>query len=574
MPSVDLSRRSLLRGAAVAGALIVAAEAIPSSAGSNGVFRHGVASGDPLGDAVIIWTRVTPEPKATPGSGLGLPVDVTWEVARDPKFAKIVRKGVQRTSVQRDHTVKVDVKGLSPYTRYWYRFSALGATSPVGRTQTASDDGRIHSLRLAYVSCSNWTGGYFTSYRHMAKRDDLDAVVFLGDYIYDYGNGTDGGYRYGPKELIGKRDHQPANETISLRDYRQRHAQYKTDPDLQLAHAAYPWIVTFDDHEVADNSYKNGAANHQEQEGDFFTRRRAAYTAYMEYMPIRMPDQKVKHTGTRFWRRFSFGPLADLTMIETRQNRDKEVDGAAAALKGINTTTEILESIIVVNSTELASPDRHLMEPAQMDWLVEGIKAKNAKWHLIGNQTVFSRIAIGASAPGATALAEAGIGAPIFNSDQWDGYQHDQAQVLEAMKASGGDVVVLTGDIHTSIAIEVPYDPGTYPVANNSVAVEIVCPSITANGLEESVGGGVPGKAVITGLTATNTHVKYAEGKSHGYSVVDVTPTRIQSDWYFVADRLDPKSPVSFAKSFTSAIGTHRLVESTSPIGKRADNPH
>ncbi len=242
---------------------------------------------------------------------------VSWELAADSAFTTVLQRGTAVAEAADDHTVKVDVTGLEPYTRYWYRFTALGATSPTGRTQTAADDGRLHALRIAFVSCSNWTGGFFSAYRHVAEREDVDLVLHLGDYIYEYGNDED---RYGPASLVGKRDHVPATEIVTLIDYRLRYAQYRTDPDLQAAHAAHPWVVIFDDHEVTNDTFDAGAENHSpETEGDFFERRRLAYQAYLEWMPIRLPDQSVPHQGTRFWRTFSFGPLADLFVIDTRQ---------------------------------------------------------------------------------------------------------------------------------------------------------------------------------------------------------------------------------------------------------------
>ena len=295
---------------------------------ARGIFGYGVASGDPTADTVTIWTRATPPgtPIATPGSGLGDPLDVSWEVARDPQFRTVVAHGTVRTHATTDHTVKIDVSGLATYTRYWYRFRALGTTSPIGRTQTAPDDPQeLHALRFALVSCSNYTGGYFGAYRGIAARDDIDFVLHVGDYIYEYGNGKD---RYGPPALAGKRDAEPASPTLDLADYRLRHALHKADPDLQRAHEMHPFITILDDHEVANNSWKDGAKDHDPRiDGPFSARKARAYRAYLEWMPFRLPDQRtVPHQGTRLFRRFEFGPLADLSVIETRQNRSRQVD--------------------------------------------------------------------------------------------------------------------------------------------------------------------------------------------------------------------------------------------------------
>ena len=569
MPTpLPVTRRRLLASAAAgAAALTVAPAAVPALtrtafAAATRVFRHGVASGDPLGTAVILWTRVTPTELALPGSGMGPTVTVDWEVAADAAFGQLVQRGSVTASPAADHTVKVDVTGLAPYTRYFYRFRALGDTSPVGRTQTAADDGRLHALRIALVSCSNWTGGYFTAYRYLAQRDDLDLVLHLGDYIYEYGNDGD---RYGPATLVGKRDHEPAVEMTTLTHYRQRQAQYKTDPDLQAAHAALPWIVIFDDHEVTDNSYDTGAANHQEGEGDFRTRRAAAYQAYLEWMPIRLPDQNVPHQGIRFWRRFFFGPLADLSVIETRQHRSEQVAGVADALFGFD-------------SPQLNDPARVVMEPEQLAWLTTGIADPSRRWHLIGNQTVFTRVAAGRDLPGRDRLLEAGIGVngAVFNTDQWDGYGDDQLEVLQAMAASPTDTVVLTGDIHSSWANDVPLDAGSYAPAgplNNSVGVEFVCPSVTSDGFAEILGGAEQATAATTSLQAANPHLRYLDGIGHGYAVLDVTTERVQTDFFFVSDREDPQATQQLATSWMSVRSSKQVVPAAGPIGRRSDSP-
>ncbi len=557
-PNPGLHRRTVLKagaaGAAVLGLPVLAGPA----AAAEPVFRHGVASGDPLGTAVVLWTRVTPTAEATPGSGKGPAVEVGWEVAVDETFRQVIARGTVRTDASRDHTVLVDVTGLTPYTRYAYRFTALGDTSRTGRTQTAGTDG-VHALRLAFVSCANWTGGYFSAYRHVAARDDLDVVLHLGDYLYEYGNGPDT-YRYGPDSLKGKRDHVPSGRMVSLSDYRQRHAQYKTDPDLQAAHAAHPFVVIFDDHEVADNSYDGGNV---EEDGPvavpFAQRRRDAYQAYLEWMPLRLPDQDVPHRGIRFFRRFSFGPLADLTVVETRQNRSEQVSSAFGS-----------------DLTSVADPGRILMEPEQMSWLTGGLRGAGPQWRLLGNQTVFTRVAFGKDLPGRDKLVTLGIGSTSFNTDQWDGYQDDQREVLEAMAASPGQPVVLTGDIHSAWANDVPLDAGTYvPVepVNNSVAVEFVCPSVSSDGFTEALGGQEPALALTTALQATNPHVRYLDGVFHGFGVLDVTPEAVQCDFWGISDREDPAATVAFQTSWRSLSGTRSVVAGAGPVGARSDRP-
>ena len=578
--TLPLHRRTVLKAGAAAGLAVAATPALARTAAAQtptGVFRHGVASGDPLGTAVLLWTRVTPSDAASPGSGAGPAVDVVWEVAGDEAFTRIVRSGTVRTDAGRDHTVHADATGLAPYTRYFFRFRALGATSPVGRTQTAADDGRVHALRLGFVSCSNYTGGFFAAYRHLAQRRDLDAVVHLGDYIYEYGNTPedDGGDRYGPPSLIGKRDHVPGVEMVTLADYRQRHANYKSDPDLQAAHAAVPWIVIFDDHEVTNDTFDTGAENHQpETEGDFLMRRRLAYQAYLEWMPIRLPDQGVPHRGTRFWRSFSFGPIADLFVVDTRQNRSQAVTQTAVA--------------------QLDSPDRVFMEPEQMAALKGFLAAGTAQWHLIGNQTVFTRVGVTPAVPGYDRLQEAfGIGAtgslvpgePRFNPDQWDGYQDDQREVITAMAASPADPVVLTGDIHSSWANDIPQRFGEYvpaEPANNSIGVEFVCPSITSDGFTEVLGGEPQARAATTAFQGVNPWIRYLDGIGHGFAVIDVTPDRVQTDFWHLttaagtiaaAAREDPGAGIALAAAFQSVKGSRSISTAQGAVGARSDSP-
>lgn len=560
------SRRTVLRAAAAVAAIgaltPAAARAAVAEVAAAGVFGFGVASGDPTATQLLLWTRVTPSPDAVPGSGRGAATAVTWELAADEAFTRVLQSGTVTSDAARDHTLHVDVSGLAPYTRYWYRFRALGATSPVGRTQTSPDEpGVLHALRLAVASCANYTGGYYSPYRHIAARDDVDMVLFLGDYIYEYGNGSD---RYGPADLAGKRDHQPPVEVLSLADYRTRHALYKTDPDLAAAHRRHPWVLIFDDHEVCDNTYDTGANNHQPAtEGDFGARRRAAYQAYLEWLPVRLPDQSVPHRGTRFWRRFSLGPLADLHCLETRQNRSMQVpltDPQAAA--------------------KIADPARHLPEPEQMAWLQAGLAAGGVRWHLVANQVVFAPVRL-PSTPGTpldAVAAQLGVSpmGQVFNTDQWDGYGADQRALVEAIATrSGADVVVLTGDIHSSWAIDLPRDAGTYAPAdplNNSVGVEFVTPSVTSDGFREIAGSEAGATALTTGFQAANRHVRYLDGIGHGYVLFDVTPERVQSDYLHVSNREDPAATQRVAASWQSLHGSRRVSPAAAPIGARSDS--
>ncbi|MDB4937322.1 MAG: Phosphodiesterase/alkaline phosphatase, partial [Labilithrix sp.] len=314
-----LTRRKLLKAASAA-AIAAALPAIPGcareeSALPTGPFRHGVASGDPLPDAVILWTRLTQDPATDPAPAPTGTVQVTWEIAKDATFASIARSGAATADADRDFTVKVDATGLEPGTTYYYRFRALGETSPIGRTKTAPRTAT--QLRFAVVSCSNYAMGYFHVYAALATRADLDAVLHVGDYIYEYADG----------EYGDERKSEPNNETVTLADYRLRYAQYRSDPDLRELHRQHPFVTTWDDHEVADNASKDGAGNHDASEGLYADRKRAAFRAYAEWMPIRgdLADGKI-------WRTLRYGTLADLIILDTRhwgkQNQSGDEDPA------------------------------------------------------------------------------------------------------------------------------------------------------------------------------------------------------------------------------------------------------
>jgi len=591
MSPMRIDRRSALKGLAAGTAALTvprvfdpAAAAAPAA---KGIFGYGVASGDPTGTSVVLWTRATPpnrrgEPVATPGSGLGKPLEVRWEVARDEDFRHVVARGKVRTSATSDHTVKVDVRGLKPYTRYHYRFESRGECSPVGRTRTAPDvPGEVHALRFALVSCSNYTGGYFTAYRAIAQRDDLDLVLHVGDYIYEYGNGAD---RYGPAALAGVRDGNPDTEVIDLAGYRLRHALHKADPDAQAAHRALPWITIFDDHEVANNSWANGAENHQPGEGVYAERRAQAMQAYLEWMPFRMPDQSVPHQGTRFFKRFTFGALGDLSILETRQNRSQQV-----AVPGVPFDGFVPIGVNPSIDGAIASPLRHLPEPEQLSWLKDGVAQQGRPWHLLGNQVMIAPVLYPGAALGAPGLT-------FVNGDQWDGYAADRADLLGHLAAqpdSAGDVVVLTGDIHASFSCEIPLSATPGSAAYDSAAVEFVCPSVTSDGFYEVLGGtpqlaGAPAEVVVNvtrqaigAAQQLNPWLKYIDGVSHGFVVIDVTPERVQADYHHTPvptnaapdPRVDPTVVPTYSRSLQTLAGTHQLTAASGPVGARSDQP-
>ncbi|KGN30764.1 hypothetical protein N802_06035 [Knoellia sinensis KCTC 19936] len=595
MTTQTVDRRSLLKGVAAATAALAVPRAFDPAAAAapaaKGVFGYGVASGDPTADAVVIWTRATPPPRrkgdpvAAPGSGLGASIPVRWQVSRNSRFTQVVAHGMVMTSAASDHTVKVDVAGLDAYTRYYYRFQSLGEFSPIGRTQTAGDiEGETHALRMALVSCSNYTGGFFNAYRSIAERDDLDFVLHVGDYLYEYGNGAD---RYGPDSLVGVRDSQPATETIDLEGYRLRHALHKADADLQAAHRQHPWITIFDDHEVANNAWASGAGNHQGSEGDYLARRDQAMQAYLEWMPFRLPDQSqsTPHRGTRFFRRFTFGDLGDLSIVETRQNRS-----APITVPGVPFEGRVPIGVNPAIDGALAHPGRHLPEPEQLDWMKDGIAEQGRRWHLFGNQVMVSPVLY----PGAV------LGAPgltFVNADQWDGYTADRTNLLTHAAAQpsavAGDLVVLTGDIHASFACDLPVAASPGSPSYTSAGVEFTCPSVSSDGFFEVLGGmpqlaGQPPEVVaaatrqaIGAAQQLNPWLRYVDGIGHGYALVDVTPERVQVDYHHTPvptsarpdPRIVPGLVPTYARSFQTLAGSRRATSAVGPVGPRSDRP-
>ncbi|WP_346764503.1 alkaline phosphatase D family protein [Rhodococcus sp. HNM0569] len=538
-----VSRRTLLRSATLTGALVWAAPALAHAA--EPVFAHGVASGDPLPDAVVLWTRVTPSPDATPGSGRGDAVDVEWAVSRDEAFTEVVANGRVTAGPSRDHTVSVDVDGLAPATTYFYRFACRGTVSAVGRTRTTAAPGTTpERLRFGVASCSNWEAGFFAAYRHLAARDDLDAVVHLGDYLYEYARGGYAG-RHG-----AVRPHEPAHEIVSLADYRIRHAQYKTDPDLQALHARVPWIVTWDDHESANDAYAGGAENHDPAtEGAWADRRAAALQAYLEWMPVRTAGSA---GDVHLYRRFRFGDLAELSMLDLRSYRDRQVPALAGAF--------------------VDAPDRSITGPAQMEWLIGTVTTTSALWNLIGNPVMIAPLALPPLEPDETrALTElTGIpehGVPV-NADQWDGYAADRARLFDALAGAGrADTVFLTGDIHSSWCADLPLDPAAYP-ASPVVGTEMVVTSVTSKNFDEILG--TPPRSTSVGIeaavTAVNRHIRWTELDSHGYGVFEVTAQAAQMDWFFVDDPTDPAAGVRVGASMRVPRGAGR-VEPAAPLG-------
>jgi alkaline phosphatase D len=492
------------------------------------VFRHGVASGDPLSDRVILWTRVTAPAGAVP--------EVSWTVARDAAFRRVVARGTTPTAVSRDFTVKIDAIGLDPATTYFYRFQALGERSPTGRTRTLPVS-NAQRVRLALASCSNYPYGYFNAYRNIASRPDLDAVLHLGDYVYEYANG-----QYGDGTPL-RRVPNPDREMVALEDYRLRHAQYKSDPDLQEVHRQHPFIVVWDDHEFTNNAWQDGADNHNPDrgEGEWAPRRAAAVQAFFEWMPIR-EDRSTRQP--RIYRSFAFGDLADLVMLDTR-------------LVGRDEQAAQRDSIAVIDD-----PARSLMGRAQEQWLFSELAASsraNVTWQLLGQQVMFAA----GSLPGAEAVS----------TDTWEGYRPARQRVIDAItELKLPNVVVLTGDVHSSWAYDIapnPWDGYDAATGRGAIAVEFVTPAISSpNGFAND-----RGPERIATLLRTRPHLKYIEGLHRGYAVLDITRERAQADWYVVPTVSERSRDERFDKGFVTEAGKPHLVEAASAVPTRTDAP-
>lgn len=446
-------------------------------------FYHGVASGDPLPDRVIIWTRVTPEDSAAR-------IPVRWEVADTPDFSQLVQSDTLSTTPSRDYTVKVDVQGLRAGTVYYYRFHALNRTSPTGRTKT-TPTGKADSLKFAVVSCSNWEWGYFNAYARIAEKE-LDAVIHLGDYIYEYGVG-----RYGDT-TIG-RINIPPHEIVTLQDYRTRHSLYRMDEGLRAMSSAHPLIAIWDDHEVANNSYKEGAENHQpDKEGDFFARRDAARQAYYEWLPIR--------DGETHYRSFPFGGLAHLIML------DERLEGREAPPA----------------TPEEAQRQRSMLGETQLKWLLDNLHTPS-QWKVIGNQVIFSDIDLRPAYPKMPR-----------NLDAWDGYLVEKQLIKQFILDNRlNNIVFITGDTHAAWGIEVATDvPKTYNsrTSAGAFAVEFGTTSVSsANDNEYRHTDTV--KLMEQKLLSKNPHIKYLNDRDHGYLLLTLTPEKARAE-YFVVETL------------------------------------
>jgi len=514
------SRRTFLAGAAAAAALPYlttgggAPVALWRGLRLADPFTLGVASGDPTADGIVLWTRLAPRPLDETGRG-GMParpVEVEWQLAADERFRRIMRKGTVTARPEHAHSVHVEVAGLEPGREYFYRFRALGEVSPAGRTRTAPAPGTLGALTFVTASCAHYEHGYYTAYRRLAQ-EEPDLVVHLGDYMYEYGRG---GYT-GISGLVRRH---AGGKCRTLADYRTRHAQYKTDPDLQAAHAAAPWLVVFDDHEV-ENNWAGPVSGTGAK--DFAARRRAGLRAYYENLPLRRSAMP-RGDRMRLHRRIAWGSLAAFHLLDTRQFRDDQ-----ACHDGLRSGCD----------AALAA-DRTLLGVDQREWLLAGLRRSAARWNLIGQQTIMARhdVALG---PGRE-----------LNMDSWDGYAAERARLLAGIRDSGAsNPVVLTGDahIHHAADLRLDFDDPDSP----RVAVELVTSSISSDG------DGYRDHARMAALRVENPHIAYVDQR-RGYIVCRVGPDELRAEFRTLDYVTRRGAPARTSAKFTVPSGQSVLA--------------
>jgi alkaline phosphatase D len=497
-----VTRRDVLR-IGVDAAACVALGALPGGAGqarqsAESPFGWGVASGDPAADGVVLWTRLRSD--AAPAARAA---SVRWEVSENESFTRIVRRGTSGAPPQLGRSVHAEVNGLRPARDYWYRFIAAGHASPIGRTRTAPEAlATPGDLDFAFVSCNNYEHGYFTAFRHLAA-EDLDFVVHLGDYIYE-------------RHFAGAtnvRSHE-AGEVFTLDEYRRRYETYRSDADIQAAHAACPWIVTTDDHEVANN-YADAVAEKPVPRDQFLLRRAAAYQAYYEFMPLRRSSMPAG-PALQLFRRLRFGSLAEFHVLDTRQYRSDQPcnDGRRP------------------RCADALAPDRTMLGPIQERWLESGLRGSRARWNVLANQVMIAQT---------KSMLNDQV---VYSMDRWDGYVAAQQRILKLLaSARDANPVVITGDIHSSWVADLR--PDFDDAAGRAIATELVGTSISSGG---------DGSDAVSPLVAPNPHIKFFNGR-RGYVRLEIKPSRMTADFRVVPFVTKPGAPIETRASWVVEAG-------------------
>ncbi|WP_445403752.1 alkaline phosphatase D family protein [Acinetobacter vivianii] len=537
-------------------------------------FEHGVASGDPLKDRVILWTRLTPNDSSAR-------LQVTWQIALDDQFKQIVKTDKVTTAASQDFTVKVDATGLIPDQSYFYRFIFGDKISPVGRTKTLPTS--TSKVSFAVCSCSNYPAGYFYVYREMAKQN-VDVIIHLGDYIYEYG-----ATGYATEEAKELRRTLPADndkEIIKLDDYRKRYALYREDLDLQAAHQRHPFIVIWDDHELANDTWREGAENHQPDEGPFLERKLAALQAYFEWMPIRPVDDQ----HTKIYRQFDFGSLVQLTMLDTRIiARDEQLDyDDYLTATGLDTARF---------QADLTNPARTLMGYTQRDWLLGKLQQSTATWNVLGQQILMTKMLVPAEL--LFALAEITSGNPSdetlekmnaqiaelitlkirlqkgdptltaqekarvltvapYNLDAWDGYFAEREILYGTLAQLKKKVVVLAGDTHNAWSSNLYSKDGAF------VGVELATSSVSSPGLEKYLN--IPLAQLQQFEFAFNTlidELNYCNLNQRGYLMVQFDETQVQSQWIYLDSIKKPVYAIDQSRGYQLSLDKNLLPMKT-----------
>jgi alkaline phosphatase D len=597
---MNINRRDLLKLGTYSAILITSSglHGCNEDDSDDNRFDHGVASGDPLEDSVVIWTRVTP--------GESQSVMVIWQVATDADFKNLVNEDFAEVDGERDFTVKVDVQGLESNRVYYYRFKAGSVDSPVGRTKTLPSRS-VDQVSLAVLSCSNYPAGYFNVYRELANTEGLDAIVHLGDYIYEYGRTDEKGdpaYASEDAATLG-REVEPANELLSLSDYRARYAQYRSDPDLQAVHARHPFIVVWDDHEIANDAYVAGAENHDETtEGSFSERKQSAIQAFFEWLPLRPLTADAEG---RIYRRFEFGNLVNLMMLDTRIiGRDLQLDYADY----IDATTGEFDTESF--TIDMSSSNRTLLGASQLAWLTDNMNQSTATWQVLGQQVLMMKMQLPAvtltpdPATPTVSLAEYGeiataavtyqtlvdngvdgtdpaallaagmteeqleiINDPVrmaylespfipYNLDAWDGYAYERELLLANAKAGQKNLISLAGDTHNAWAGRLTDRVG------DSVGIEFATTSVSSPGLEEylALETAEEARGLEPGVTQLVSDLDYCNLRERGLLIVTFTPDQATAEWRFVDSikRQDYLLVADLGKTLTLATGSTTLT--------------
>mgnify|MGYP000010226078 CR=1 FL=1 len=480
-------------------------------------FLHGVASGDPLPDGVILWTRVTPESPSPE------PIEVRWRMALTASMSPVLAEGTSMANDDRDYTVKVDVRGLLPNQHYYYQFEALGRKSVIGRTRTGTT-GSLDRLRLAAVSCSDYRAGYFHAYARLAARNDLALILHLGDYFYEGGGGPD------------DRTHEPDAEIYRLQDYRARYSQYHLDPDLQRVHQVHPFSTIWDDHDIVVDALRDTSLRHDEEFGSYRDRKWAAIKAAYEWLPLR--EDPVD--SLRIWRSLPYGDLAEVFLLDTRlYDRDRFATDASDPI--------------------YQSPDHRLLGPAQMAWLQSGLAASTGRWKVLANQVMMGHL---------SALEDDPV---IF--ENWAGYTAERDALYAYLDDNNiTNTVVVTGDFHVSMALDLapnPRLPENYnpETGEGSLAVEFLVPSVTGENFDEGETYGFSNSASASFLISqANKHIKWSELDGHGYVLLDLNADRAQAEFWHLEDISDPDNTIENAVLLWETLtGTQRIQRSFTP---------